>query len=51
MEKARELLAGTGEASDRLRETMNRLQTDLSRNEQAAVAMLLLDRLNGSPVR
>lgn len=48
--KARELHAGEGESSDRIRETMARMKTDLSRNERAAIAMLLLDELNSSPV-
>ena len=51
MEKARELYAAEGESSDRLRETISRMQTELNRNERAAIAMLLLDELNSSPLR
>ena len=50
IEKAEELYAGTGDASDRIREAYDRLDQELSRNEQAAVAMLLLKQLNASPV-
>lgn len=45
MEKAAELYAGDGDSSDRVREAIGRLENDLSRNERAAIAMLLLKRL------
>lgn len=46
IEKARELYAGEEESSTRVRAIMDRMEADLSRNERAAVAMLLLERLN-----
>ena len=48
--KARELHAGEGESSERVRETMATMRDSLSRNERAAIAMLLLDDLNTSTI-
>ena len=45
VQKARELYSGVGESSDRVRETIASLESSLTRNERAAVAMLLLQRL------
>lgn len=39
------------DASVRLRDAMDRMDAELSRNERAAVAMLLLQRLNAGPMR
>ncbi|MEE8441757.1 MAG: hypothetical protein V3S41_08555 [Spirochaetia bacterium] len=50
MEKAREIYAGEGDSSIRLRGALDRLETELSRNELAAVSMLLLQRLNAGPL-
>lgn len=50
MEKAADLFDGTDEASQRVRGAIERLETELSRNERAAIAMLLLKRLR-SPSR
>ena len=50
IEKAQEMFAGEGESSDRLRDTIAKLDTNLTRNEQAAIAMLLLQKLNGGPI-
>jgi hypothetical protein len=51
IEKAEAMYASNGESADRLRDTMERMETELSRNERAAVAMLLLQRLNAGPPR
>lgn len=45
MEKAAELYSGEGDSSERVRDAIARLETELSRNERAAIAMLLLKRL------
>lgn len=45
MEKAQELFAADGDDSQRVREAIARLETELSRNERATVAMMLLKRL------
>ena len=45
MERASELFAGSGASSDRIRETIGRLESELDRNERAAIAMLILKRL------
>ena len=45
MEKAAELVDGESESGDRVRTTLEELESRLSRNERAAVAMLLLKRL------
>ncbi len=45
IEKANELFAGDSDSSDRVRSEMARLEAELSRNERAAIAMLLLKRL------
>ena len=50
MQKAEEIYAGEGETSEKLRDVMNRLESELDRNERAAVAMLLLQRLNRGPL-
>jgi hypothetical protein len=50
MEKARELYSGEGESSDKVRNALETLRSDLTRNERAAIAMLLLQELNSSPV-
>ena len=50
IEKAEAMYAGDGESSARLRETMQRMETELTRNERAAMAMLLLQRLNAGPI-
>lgn len=46
IQKAGELYAGEGKSSERVRAIMSRLEADLSRNEQAAIAMLILQKLN-----
>jgi hypothetical protein len=50
IERAEEMYAGDGDSSARLRDTMDRMEADLSRNERAALAMLLLQRLNAGPI-
>jgi len=50
IDRAREMFAGDDESAARVRATMSSLESDLSRNERAAVAMLLLERLNARPV-
>ncbi|MFP4377409.1 MAG: hypothetical protein ACLFP4_10215 [Spirochaetales bacterium] len=50
MEKAQEVFEGTGPESQILQETIQRLEETLTRNQQAAVAMLLLKRLKAGPV-
>ena len=47
--KAVELFEGAGESSQRVREAIETLEESLSRNERAAVAMLLLRRLKARP--
>lgn len=49
MEKAQELFAAEGEESGRVREAVSRLERELSRNERATVAMVLLKRLKADP--
>jgi hypothetical protein len=56
IEKAQELFEGTDAASTRIRAEISRLESELSRNERAAIAMLLLKRLQSgsglaSPLR
>ncbi len=43
--KARELYEGAGGSSQRIRAAIDSLESSLTRNERAAVAMLLLQRL------
>jgi hypothetical protein len=50
MEKALDLFDGTGDSPERIRAVIDRLETELSRNERAALAMLLLRRLKSNPV-
>ena len=50
IEKAQELYAGDSDSSFRLRETYDRLERELSRNERAALAMFLLQQLNAGPI-
>jgi hypothetical protein len=50
IERAEAMYAGNGESSARLRDTMVRMEAELSRNERAAIAMLLLQRLNTGPI-
>lgn len=50
IEKAQEMYAGDTDSSVRLRQAMDRMEAELSRNERAAVAMLLLQRLNAGPL-
>ena len=48
MERAVDLYHGSSPESDQLRETVLRVETDLSRNQQAALAMILLKRLKSA---
>jgi len=48
LDRARQLHAEASPSGDRIRDTLARLEADCSRNEQAAVAFLLIDRLNAS---
>ncbi len=50
MEKAQEVFEGTGPESELLQETILNLETNLTRNQQAAVAILLLKRLKAGPL-
>lgn len=50
MEKAQELFEGSGPESEVLQKTIQSLETNLTRNQQAAVAMLLLKRLKAGPI-
>lgn len=43
--KAKSLAEGEGEESERVREALARLENDYSRNERAAIAFVLIERL------
>ena len=50
MEKAMQLFAEQSETGSTLRETIGALERDLTRNEQAALAMIILQRLRVGPI-
>ncbi len=43
--KAKSLAEGDGEESDRVREALARIENEYSRNERAAIAFMLIERL------
>jgi len=50
IDRAREMYATDSESGERIRSALAYLEGSLSRNERAAVAMLLLEKLNGGPI-
>lgn len=51
MEKASDLYEGSSGSGDRLRAAVEQIESNLSRYEQAALAMVLLQRLRVGPAR
>ena len=51
MEKAIELYDGESDSGNQLRAAVEQIEDDLSRNEQAALAMVLLQRLRVGPAK
>ena len=47
MTRTRDLMENDDETSRRLRETLEELENNLSRNELAALSFTLIERLNG----
>ncbi len=47
MMRTRDMLAGDSERSERLNSMLEVLETSLDRNERAALAFTLIERLNG----
>lgn len=45
LERAKRLYEGTGPESDRVRDEVDRLEREYSRNERAAIAFVAIDRL------
>lgn len=51
LQKASEMLEGDDDSSQRVRAELTRMEAELSRNERAAIAMLLLKRLQSGPLQ
>ena len=48
MLRTRDMVEGDGESSERLRSMLDVLESRLDRNERAALAFTLIERLNGA---
>ena len=46
--KAMQLAAGEDESGERIRAAIDRLESEMNRNERAALAFVLIDKLNRS---
>ena len=49
MRKTRDLVSSDSEGGRRIRDEVERLEKELSRNERAALAFTLIESLNGPP--